>query len=250
MNILIPLVGRGQRLQSKYNCPKPLVKLKGKSIIEYSVSSLGLSGQYIFIIREYDEYGNDSARYNEELEQTLIKLIPNCKIIKTRTLTQGPACSALLAKSLIDTKEPLVITNCDQITTWDANKFVSFVKEKNCDGCVTTFPFNNIKLGEKSAYSFIKLNSNDVAVEFEEKLAISESALNGIHYWKEGALFVASAEDMIKENNTVNGEFYVSKTFNYLIKQNKKIIEFRMNKNEFFALGNNEEIDYFLNESR
>ena len=55
-------------------------------------------------------------------------------------------------------------------------------------------------MGEKSPYSFIKLNEKLEGILLEEKLAISDKALCGIHYWKKGRDFVYSAKNLIKSN--------------------------------------------------
>lgn len=244
MNIVFPMVGKGTRVSS-YGVPKPLIKIKGKTIIEHAVSSLGMPfGNYIFVVRTYE-----SKEHNQELERVLKMLQPDCTIIRVDHVTEGAACSVLLAKEAINTDESLLVTNCDQATPWESYRFIEFVDDGNgsCpDACVTTYPHPNIILGQPSPYSFIELNDKGIALRLEEKLAISNHALNGIHWWNHGSDFVQSAEEMISANDRVNGEFYVSKTFNYLIKKGKKIMSFEMQKDEFFALGNPEEIERYL----
>ena len=55
MNILIPMAGAGSRfLNEGFEEPKPLIKVNGKTLIEHSVESLNLEGNYIFITRKYE----------------------------------------------------------------------------------------------------------------------------------------------------------------------------------------------------
>ena len=47
---------------------------------------------------------------------------------------------------------------------------------------------------------------------------------------------------MIADDIRVNGEFYFSPAFNYLIKDGKKITTFKMQQHEYYSLGSPEEI--------
>lgn len=55
MNIVIPMAGLGTRFSNEgFNLPKPLIETNGKTLIEHSISTLGVEGRYIFITRKYD----------------------------------------------------------------------------------------------------------------------------------------------------------------------------------------------------
>jgi NDP-sugar pyrophosphorylase family protein len=242
MIVVIPIVGLGKRfIEAGYEKPKPLILVKDKLIIEHAIESLDIDAKFIFIIRE--------SAYSEDLKNKLFSLKPNSKILEVNYLTDGSASSILLAKDLIDNDEELITTNCDQITNWQSKKFLNFCRINQLDGCVATYPFKDIQLNKKSPYSFIKADSNKFAVQMEEKLAISNLALCGIHYWQHGKYFVSSAEEMIKNNDRVNNEFYVSKTFNYLIKENKKISYFALEEKQFISLGTPEDVEKYKNEN-
>ena len=50
INIVVPLAGEGTRFSSTgIKTPKPLIVVNGKTMIEHSVETLGIKGQYIFI---------------------------------------------------------------------------------------------------------------------------------------------------------------------------------------------------------
>ena len=56
INVLIPCGGLGTRLASKgKGLPKPLIKVKGKTLIEHSVSSFNVEANFIFVTRKFDE---------------------------------------------------------------------------------------------------------------------------------------------------------------------------------------------------
>ena len=50
INIVIPMLGLGQRFKDNTDVPKPLIEVDGKTLIEHSIESLNIKGKYIFII--------------------------------------------------------------------------------------------------------------------------------------------------------------------------------------------------------
>ena len=63
INILIPMAGNGQRfLDAGYDLPKFLINIFGKPMIENVVNSLGIDGNYIYIVHQNDK------RYNLHIE--------------------------------------------------------------------------------------------------------------------------------------------------------------------------------------
>lgn len=239
MNIVIPIVGLGKRfIDAGYEVPKPLILINNKPIIQYAIESLDIDGNYIFVIRK--------NIFSGDLKNLLHKLKPSCNIIEIDYLTEGSTNSILLAENFINNNNELLTTNCDQITNWNSKEFINFCKNKKIDGCVGTYKFEDIELNKKSPYSFILTDENKKAIKLEEKFAISSNALCGIHYWKKGKDFVYSAKEMIKNNDRVNNEFYVSKTYNYLIKYDKIITYYELKDNTFTSLGTPEDVQKYI----
>ena len=234
MNIVIPLAGEGERFLNKgYDLPKPLIDVKGKPMIIRAVESLGLNGRYIFIIRtDHKKYG---------LDLLLQKEYPTSIIINIDYKTEGPACSALLAKNYINNTTPLIIANCDQIMEWDSEKFVKYI---NCNlighGTVVTYTSDSPK------NSYVRLNKYGEAIELKEKEVISNVATNGIHYWRYGEDFVSSCEKLIESNERVNNEFYISMTYNHLIEHGKLITTYHIKNEEHNAIGTPEDLNNYL----
>lgn len=242
MNILFPIAGRGERFKShNYNIPKPLVMVSGKTLLEHSISTLDLPGTYIFVTLKYQ---NDL--FNKQIQEIIYTLQPSSRIISLDSPTNGMAETSLGAESFINNEEELIITNVDQYLSWNSAEFLKFVRNADVDACVSTYEHDDIELEKSSKYAFVKLDSDGNAVEFQEKFAISEHAMNGIYYWKYGKDFVDSAKKMILDNIKVNNEFYVSPSYNYMIRDGKKIKAYKMQKNEYCSLGSPEEISNSL----
>lgn len=237
MNILIPLAGRGLRTLDYDKAPKPLIEVCGKTLIEWSVSTLNIPGQYIFITRKYED-----IQWNTKLNNVLHSITKMPIILEIDYVTEGPACSALIAKRIINNDEPLIITNSDQILKWNSSLFVAAINKNDFDGLVTTW--DKISTTE----SFIELDENGYGIKLKEKEIISNYPLNGIHFWKKGRYFVESAEEMIKQNRrSSNGEFYISESYNVLIENGYKIKTFKMNPGEHIPVGDTKDIQHYLN---
>ncbi len=209
LNILIPMAGAGSRFGGVI---KPLVDVLGKPMIQRVIESLNIDANYLFIVQD---------KHFDQLKYILPLLKPNCKIIQTNGLTDGAACTSLLAKTFIDNNNPLLIANCDQIIDYDAASFLS--SANNCDGTILTFEANETK------WSYARVEK-DIVVEVAEKRVISNKATVGIYYYKRGADYIKYAEQMIVANDRFNNEFYIAPVYNYAIRDNKKIKCYDVNK--------------------
>ena len=232
LNIVIPMAGEGSRfVNAGYTFPKPMIEIHQKPMIQLIVESLGLKGNFIFIVRE-----DHIKKYN--IKSLLQIISPNCKIIVIDKLTEGAACTVLLAKKYINNKNPLVIANSDQFIEWSPSKVMYNFSSKKIDGGILTFDSIHPK------WSYAKLGKDQVVTEVAEKKVISNHATVGVYYWRNGNDFVKYAERMIKKNIRVNNEFYVCPVFNQAI-LDKKIIKTH-NVDGMWGLGTPEDLDYYL----
>lgn len=232
MKIIVPMAGNGSRFtKAGFEIPKPLIPIssfKNISMIELVIKNINLSGEYIFIVQE-EHY----KKYN--LDNFLNSVCPNSKIILTNGLTEGAACTVLLAKEYINTDEEILIVNSDQYMDWNREEFLSSIK-KSIDGCILTFESDNPNC------SYVKLKDNYVS-EVAEKKLISNIATVGIYFWKKGSDFIKYAEQMINKNIRTNNEFYICPVYQEAIEDNKKIEVFNIIK--YWSLGTPENLKDF-----
>lgn len=234
LNILIPMAGNGSRFQAQgYTFPKPLIEVRGKPMIQVVVDNLNVKAKYIFIVQKthYEEYN---------LNFLLPLISENCSIIQVDSVTEGAACTSLLAKDLINTNKPLLMANSDQFIEWDSSDFLYTHLNDSSDGSIVTFEATHPK------WSYAKLDQNGYVSEVAEKKPISTMATAGIYLWKRGSDYVKYAEEMIKKNIRVNNEFYVCPVFNQAIQDDKKIRTFEIKKTGMWGLGTPEDLNYFL----
>jgi HAD superfamily hydrolase (TIGR01509 family) len=234
MKILIPMAGAGSRfIKAGYSFPKPLIAVKNmndKPMIQVIVENLNIDAEHIFIVQK-----EHCDKYN--LKQLLNVISPNCKIVTIDHITEGAACTTLLAKEYIDNDEPLLIANSDQFVEWDSNEFMYSMMGDQIDGGILTFKNSHPK------WSYVRLDENRFVTEVKEKEVVSNEATVGIYYWSHGADYVKYAEQMIANNIRVNNEFYVAPVYNEAIADNKKIKIFHIDK--MWGLGTPEDLAYF-----
>jgi len=232
LNVLIPMAGAGSRFeQAGYTFPKPLIEVRNKPMIQVVVDNLNIKANYIYIVQK-----KHREKYN--LDTLLNLLTPECKIVEVDDLTEGAACTALLAKEFIDNDAPLFFANSDQFVEWDSNEFMYKMNETDADGGIVTFEATHPK------WSFAKINDKGLVTEVAEKNPISNIATVGYYYWKHGSDFVKYAEQMIDKNIRVNNEFYVCPVFNEAVGDNKQIRTF--NVEGMWGLGTPEDLKYYL----
>ena len=236
LNILIPMAGAGSRFQQAgYTFPKPLIEVNNKPMIQVVVENLNIDANYIYVVQKAHR-----KKYN--LDTMLNLITPGCKIVEVDVLTEGAACTALLAKEYINSDSPLFFANSDQFVDWDSNEFMYKMQESNCDGGIVTFKATHPK------WSFAKINDNGFVTEVAEKNPISDNATVGFYYWKHGSDFVKYAEQMIEKDIRVNNEFYVCPVYNQAIEDCKKIRIFESGK--MWGLGTPEDLNFYLENHR
>lgn len=236
VQVIIPMAGEGSRfVMAGYHTPKPLIDVMGKPMIEWVIDNLSLSGAtYIFVVRK-SHLDNEEWNLQERLEQA----VPGCKIVSTDHVTEGPACTVLLAKDVLDMSKPLLIANSDQFLEWDANAFL--YESQKVDGCISVFrqPDPN-----DTKWSYARLGENGMVTEVQEKIPISNIATTGIYYWTKAGDFVKYAKQMMEANVRVNNEFYVCPVYNEAIRDGKRIKVLFCRR--MWGLGVPEDLKYFI----
>ena len=235
MNVLIPMAGRGSRFaEAGYTFPKPLIDVRGKPMIQVVIENLGVEANFIYVVQK-------EHRDNYNLDHLLPLVTPGtCTIIEVDHITEGAACTALLAKDLINSDAPLLFANSDQTVDWRPIDFLYKMQEQLADGGIVTFKDTHPK------WSFAAVDEEtNLVTEVAEKKPISDNATAGYYYWKHGSDFVQYAERMIERDIRVNNEFYVAPVYNQAIEDGKEIRIFEADR--MWGLGTPEDLEYYLN---
>jgi len=234
MKILIPMAGEGSRFAKEgYTFPKPLIDVGGMPMIQKVVENLDFDAEYIFLVRKahVEQY--------EGLKDTLARITNgSCEIVQVDGLTEGAACTALLAANYIDNDDSLLIANSDQFIEYQVQNFNSLKNMTGADAIVWTFNAVHPK------WSFVRTNSRGYIVEVAEKRPISNIATCGVYWYRKGADFVKYARKMIEKDIRVNNEFYIAPVYNELISDKKTLVPFYVS--EMWGLGTPEDLRNYL----
>lgn len=240
LTILVPLGGSGRRFaDAGYAVPKPLIDVNGAPmivrVVESVAAAFGTGDEYrwVFVVR-----GDNGRAVVDRLSKFYY---PNgAKFVWADEPTEGAACTCLLAREYVDTDDPLLVVNGDQIVSPES---VRALVSSYADGAVLTMRGDGTR-----KWSYAKVDSNGVVTEVEEKNPVSDRATCGLYYFKEGAEFVRAAENMIHSDDRVNGEFYVAPVYNWLISDGHVVKEVRVEDhgNVFHGLGTPEDLERYL----
>jgi NDP-sugar pyrophosphorylase family protein len=213
LTIVIPMAGRGSRFaDAGYELPKPLLPIHGLPMIEVVVRNLSPSEpvRFVFICqREHlSSYG---------FEAGLRQAAPGCTIVAIDGVTDGAACTVLLAEAAIDPDDVLVIANSDQWVDHSMDAHLDVMRRDDLDGLIMTMTADDPK------WSFVALDERNLVTNVVEKVVISDEATVGIYAFARGGDFIRAAKAMIAADERVNGEFYVAPVYNQLIAEGARI---------------------------
>lgn len=235
LNVVVPMAGAGSRFHAAgYTFPKPMIIVKdNKPMIQVVVESLNVEADYTFIVQK---------KHNEKykIASMLNMMIPGCNVVETDGLTDGAACTVLLAKDIINSDKQLLIANSDQYIEWNAAEFFYTMVEQNYDGGILTFKANHTK------WSYVSVNDQGYVTRIAEKEVISPHATVGIYYWAQGSDFVKYAEQMIAAEKRINNEFYTAPVYNEAIADGRKFTIWDVDK--MMGLGTPEDLQIFQRE--
>lgn len=231
------MAGKGIRFQQAgYTLPKPLIPVNGRPMIQLVIENLRPKTEhcFIFICRQQhiNEYGlADKLKYWSS----------GCIILTVDEITEGAACTVLLAKELINNNSSLMIANCDQWIDTDIDAYLADMETRNLDGLIMTMTANDPK------WSFVRLDDSGSITEVVEKQVVSDEATVGIYNYRQGSDFVDSAEKMIHKKLRVNNEFYVAPTYNEMIHKGLHLGYYNIGKvgDGMYGLGTPDDLEKF-----
>lgn len=237
LNVVIPAAGLGSRFAKVgYANPKPFVDVAGEAMIQRVLNNMPNAGavQSTVILRK--EHIAALPLAAEKLVARGVRVVP------IDSLTEGTACTVLLAREHYDGDQPLLIANSDQLVEVNLDDFVQDCFDRGLDGSILVFRDDD----RDPKWSFAEVDAGGIVVRVAEKQPISDWATAGIYLFRRGRDFVAAAADMIANNDRVNGEFYTCPVYNYMIRSGLKIGVYEIPQSAMHGIGTPEDLDAYL----
>ena len=234
VNVVIPAAGRGSRFaKAGWKKPKPFIDINGKPMLERVIDNISpKSSKHILILQK-----EHSEQYSPILQKTT-----KSQIVPIDILTEGTACTVLLARQFIDNDDMLLIANSDQYVNFNVDEYIQDCIDRDLDGSILVFKDSD----KDPKWSFAKIDKNGLVMEVAEKKPISDIATVGIYLFRKGSEFTKAAIDMIANNERVNGEFYTCPVYNYMINKGAKIGVWHVPMGNMYGLGTPEDLNKYL----
>ena len=227
LNIVLPIAGRGSRFAvAGYTQPKPLIPVHGEPMIAAVVRNIRPARPHRFIFVALAEHLQHAG-----MRQALEAAAPGSIIVPVDQVTEGAACTVLLARQHIDSNDALMLANSDQWVDIDINDYLAAMDRQH-----------------DPKWSFVGLDRHNLVTRVVEKEVISNEATVGIYNFRRGAAFVAAADRMIAKNLRVNNEFYVAPVYNEMIEDGARIAIYNVGREGagMYGLGIPTDLDLFL----
>jgi NDP-sugar pyrophosphorylase family protein len=235
------MAGRGSRFQQEgYSLPKPLIAVNGRPMIKLVIENISPKTPHRFVFLCLKEH-IDCYHIDDKL-RSWTGAGGNTEIVVVDRVTEGAACTVLLAKDLINNSDPLMIANSDQWIDSDINDYLAFFDDAGADGLIMTMRADDPK------WSYVALDGQGRVTGVYEKEVVSAEATVGIYNFRHGEDFVNAAETMINNDLRVNNEFYVAPVYNVLIAKGAKIAFYNIGSecNGMYGLGTPKDLEIYL----
>ena len=235
MNIVVLMAGAGKDFEEQgHSYPKYLLEIHNKPIIQRVVESLkNLGDNIICIIRKEDQE-------KFFLGDMMKILCPQVKVITVENITKGAVCTALFAIEDINNDDELLVINGDQLIKSNLYTAVADFRKRNLDGGILTFKSVHPR------WSFVALDENGLVIETSEKRPISNNATAGCYYYAHGKDFVNACFNVIEKDESLNGLYYISSTYNEMILEQKKIGVFEIPRKDYISFANYQMYENYL----
>ncbi len=237
-NLVIPMAGLGSRFsKAGYALPKPLLPVGRYRMFELVVANMSSE-----LLDEISIVAPASFALSDDCKSLSQRLGKPVHLIEIDYTTEGPAVSALLALSALNSDQPLVIANSDQFLDFEPTEWISGAISSGVAGSILCMQDDDPK------WSFAKLDRTGAVTEVVEKKVISNLATCGVYFFQSGKLFKSSVESQIEQELRVNGEYYVGPAYNHLIAEGARVGVYDLGpvSQAMFGLGIPEDYEYFV----
>jgi len=214
MKIIIPMAGMGKRMRPHtLTVPKPLIKVAGKTIVRRLVEEIAkVSNEKI------EEIAFIIGDFGKDVENELLNIASSLDSkgsIYYQNEALGTAHAIYMAEQSLSGN--VIVAFADTIFKAD------FKLEKEADSVIWVQ-----KVEDPSAFGVVKIDNNNCITDFVEKPKdfVSDLAIIGIYYFKDGENLRNEIKFIIDNNLKENGEYQLT-----------NVLENMKNKGKIFKPG-------------
>jgi NDP-sugar pyrophosphorylase family protein len=201
---IIPAAGKATRFPKEKWGFKPLIRIEGKTLLEYSIRSLDLKmNDFLIVVVLAGEHVKEIALILAELE------IPcESEIVVLQNETVGQAATVYKVTSKLKLSNELVIHNCDTALNYDG-----LPSNIECAGLILLFSSN------LPSFSYAEVDNNGWVTRTAEKQVISGFASTGTYYFQTISMY----RRYYHKTTFDSVEHFVAPIYNSMISDNLKV---------------------------
>ena len=210
MKIIVPMAGRGSRLRPHtLTVPKPLIPIAGKPIVQRLVEDIvSVCGD-----KKVDEIAFIIGDFGEQVETDLKQVAENLGAKGSIYYQDKPLGTAHAIHCAADSMDDeIVVAFADTLFRAD------FTLDTEADSVIWVK-----QVEDPSAFGVVQFDNNGNINNFVEKPKefVSDSAIIGIYYFKDGSGLRKELKYILDNNILDNGEYQLTDALSSLLKQGK-----------------------------
>lgn len=243
MELVVVMAGEGKRFTDKgFTVPKPLIEVKGKTILDWTMTSVGPwldKNPLSFAIRaEHD----DKYQLADKLKAAYG---PNIHFQKFSKTTRGNLDTALITSEALLTDKSQAVAFLDSDNKYDVVNFQSLLEKINDKDFGILCYFKLLDKNDlKWAFCAVDPASHRVSEIKEKEMIKNGQPMIGFFYWSSVGFFEKIAKEVFaKEQPKKNNEYFMSQAYDYAIKQNYPVYAFE--SATMVPLGTPEDLEAF-----
>lgn len=210
MKIIVPMAGMGKRMRPHtLTVPKPLLPVAGKPIVQRLVEDIAR-----MIDDKLEEVAFVIGDFGKETEEKLLKIASDLGAkgsIYYQDEPLGTAHAILCAEDALEGR--VIVAFADTLFRAD------FQVDPDKDGIIWVQ-----KVEDPRAFGVVKIDDNNVITDFVEKpeTFVSDLAIIGIYYFKDGAYLKEQIKNIINNNIKDKGEYQLTSALELMKQKGSK----------------------------
>lgn len=226
---LIPMAGRGHRfVEEGYQVPKPFIPILEKPMFAAALESFPKARKTFFVCLQ--EHAS-----NPVFRESIQSVCGDASVLVVDAVTQGQACTCLLAEPHLPLDESLLISSIDYQIVFDQKAFALLAEDPSVDVLIFTFQLRFMTYSKPEQYAYCLADESGRVLKVVEKQLISHTpeldpAVVGTFYYRRASDFIGASKKMIEAGKRVNNEYYVGTSINELIAEGKNVRVFPVDK--------------------
>ena len=217
MKIIVPMAGMGKRMRPHtLTVPKPLLRIAGKSIVQRLVEDLAS-----MCSEPLEEIAFVTGRFGSEAENMLLEVVAKLGAkgsICYQDEPLGTAHAILCAKESLEGK--VIVAFADTLFRAD------FSIDTDADGVLYVK-----QIDDPSQFGVVQLNAEGQIINYIEKpkTFVSDLAMIGIYYFKDGAALRTELQYLIDNNVVKGGEYQLPDALANLTQKGSRFVPGKVN---------------------